>query len=120
MFRAYQNKGFQISFVNGLTFSVMFGQGNYCQHRFEQSIDLPDGSTNAEIAVFQTDVTRITASQPSSGYIFADGFNGTGHCGWLSPEQVAKCMAYVAEHPKDRPYDDLIGLLKSATMPTPA
>lgn len=98
MFQAFENKGFQVSFPNGLTLSVHFGPGNYCEHRSERTRKV--GSKDAEIAVFET-------TKPISGwgYRFADGEGGSGSCGWLSPVMVARTMALVAEH--SGPYEEL-------------
>ena len=112
MFRAYQNKGFQVSFKNGLTFSVMFGKGNYCEHRGADE-DSPNGSKDAEFAVFET-------NKPGSDkYVFADGFNGTGHVGWVSPEKIAEAMAIVAgfqffigQHRREKDLAELVAKLK--------
>lgn len=105
MFRAFQDKGFQVKFANGLTFSVMFGKGNYCEHRHALKDD-PNGSVNAEIAVFEDD--------SEERYVFADGFHGTGLTGWLNPEQVSAAMAVVANHKKGE--TDLVEKLASAIL----
>lgn len=99
MFRAFQigseEKGFQVTFGNGHTVSVMFGGGNYCQHRNIRQAPA-GGSGNAEFAVLD---------------LFEDGgseFDDDGNCivpnpdtGWKSPEQVAAGMALVAGWPAD-------------------
>ena len=41
MFKVYANKGFQMTFENGWTVSVMFGSGNYCSRRYNTSIEMP-------------------------------------------------------------------------------
>ena len=108
MFHAYQDKGFQIAFANGLTASVMFGRRNYCEHRHAEK-DSPDGSEDAELAVFYT-------AEERGGYVFADGINGTGHCGWLTPEMIAKAIASVAAYdPATQACADLVEQLKKDT-----
>jgi len=64
MFRSTQNRGFSMTFNNGLTISVQFGTGNYCERR---SFSAPyrsemDGDNNgitssstAEIAIWHKD-----------------------------------------------------------------
>lgn len=100
-FQAFQSgvesKGFQVRFANGHTVSVMFGGGNYCEHRNLSYGQAPaGGSENAEFAVLD---------------LFEDGafeFDDDGECivpnpdtGWKSPEQVAAGMALVATWPAD-------------------
>ena len=115
MFRAYDNRGFQISFANGLTFSVMFGRGNYCERR-NASENSPKGSKDAEFAVFETGTVN------RGDYVFSDGCGnpGTGYTGWISPEDIAKTMAIVAEHKKDDPYTGLVAKIKAVFDQTPA
>ena len=51
------NKGFHIEFDNGLTISVQFGRGNYCNNRnsnVDDSTGNYDFCSNAEIAVFDS------------------------------------------------------------------
>lgn len=106
MFRAFQDKGFQISFANGLTISIMFGKGNYCEHRYAPE-NSPNGSVDAEFAVWETS----TDENPRGPYVFADGIEGTGHTGWVSPDNIAKAIAIVAGHKQDEPRADLVAKL---------
>lgn len=51
-FKLIPNKGFQLTFENGNTISVMFGVGNYCSNR--NTLKITDGymvSDTAEIAI---------------------------------------------------------------------
>jgi len=56
MFRTTMNKGFQMTFDNGITISVQFGYGNYSSNRDEAPIDARTEtglqSETAEIAVW--------------------------------------------------------------------
>ena len=90
MFRAC-NKGFQISFDNGYTVSVMFGYNNYCANRRDETIrNAPETtSPNAEFAVFETDNPR--------SYVYADTPDGGYNGGWASPEKVAAATDAVAK-----------------------
>lgn len=99
MFRAFQDKGFQISFSNGLTISVMFGKGNYCEHR-NAKCNSEAGSKDAEFAVYESD---------SGDDIIADGV--TGDIGWRSPDEIAKIIAIVSDH-KSKDYSDMIEKIK--------
>lgn len=58
MFTSCENKGLQMTFENGLTISIQFGVGNYCERRSltasfqsEMSESLIQ-SANAEIAIW--------------------------------------------------------------------
>ena len=37
MFKSTQNKGFSLTFANGITISVQFGPSNYCEHQERDS-----------------------------------------------------------------------------------
>ena len=50
MFRTTNNKGFQVTFPNGLTLSTQFGRGNYCENRMKQ-LTGDAQSKNCEIAI---------------------------------------------------------------------
>jgi len=81
MFKAFEDKGFQISFDNGFEVSVMFGKGNYCNNRYTKNGDCE----NAEIAIFH-----------DSGHtVYADGVGGYLG-GWQSPENISSVIAYVS------------------------
>ena len=88
MFQVF-DKGYQLTFANGLLLSVMFGRGNHCANR---GLEIPGTNLacdNAEFAVY-----RLSQKDP----IFADGFYDNGLSGWVSPEQVARVTAIVAAH----------------------
>lgn len=77
-FRSTSNKGFQLTFDNGLTISVQWGVGNYCTRR--NYLDAPDPmsvefveSTTAEIAIWNgSDEWFDFGSGEAKGYIGAD------------------------------------------------
>jgi len=52
MFKATENKGFQITFNNGYTISVQFGKGNYCDNRLKNNNDFITSCKNAEVAIW--------------------------------------------------------------------
>lgn len=66
MFRITMGKGFQMTFENGLTVSVQWGDGNYCDNYSKYGImDIPAReidlkSSNAEIAVWDADGKWVT------------------------------------------------------------
>lgn len=63
MFKSTYNRGFQMTFKNGLTISVQFGTGNYCERRniktsYRGDMDAATpviASENAEIAIWNTE-----------------------------------------------------------------
>lgn len=86
MFKITQNKGFHLSFENGLTVSVQFGAGNYCGNKRMALQGTPDDKDceckTAEIAVFKTD---------SGEWMTRKFFKGIGDdvLGYLSADEVA-------------------------------
>ena len=93
-FRVYPNKGWQMVFPNNWEISVMFGAGNYCQHRYENELFGPkvcspkDGhvSKDAHVGVFKPDGSVCTNFPYSSS---------SGDAGYMSPNQVAEIIAWV-------------------------
>ena len=95
MFNTVSKKGFQVTFDNGLTVSVMFGAGNYCERR---DSDLEVGETvkvwsqhkssDAEIAVIDSDGNFVT------------GFPGCPDCdqvrGWVTTNEMLEVMNWAA------------------------
>lgn len=86
------NKGFQLTFPNGYMISVQFGPGNYCGNRHNHTLpeDEPLHCATAEVAVYRDDEC-----------VFADGKDGTGCCGWLTTDIVAKMIAATCNNPTD-------------------
>ncbi len=74
-----------MKFENGLTISIIWGYGNYCDHnnKFELTPekDIPHfKSTTAEMAIFDDNGGWVT-------------FNGDTVKGWLTPEEVANYIS---------------------------
>ena len=96
MFRITASKGFQITFKNGVTVSVQFGVGNYCEHHHDdlhligKESDVKGGlrSGDAEIAIWKED---------GECWITAE-FSGTGEAvlGWQSPKEVLAALTWAA------------------------
>ncbi len=89
------NKGFHITFENGLTASVQWGRGNYCQNHFNKNLDfsglIPAASDNAEVAVIGIsgdliEINRFLPEDCSSDGIVA---------GWLTPENIVDFLMNV-------------------------
>ena len=60
MFQICDGKGFQMTFENGVTLSVQFGPGNYCENRSTDDLELPRKkslwkSKDAEVAILLPD-----------------------------------------------------------------
>ena len=94
-------KGFQISMSNGITVSVQFGPGNYCEQRDadfiapEQSImDWTSGT--AEVAAFYTDSGNMDRD-----WIQVDGFTDEWDdvSGWNDADRVAEFISKLAAMP---------------------
>lgn len=92
-FTITRGSGFQVTFANGYTVSVQFGDMSYCESQDYksdrmQSRDYPDGHScvNAEVAVLT----------PGGGFFRLAEFDDVA--GWVTPEQVARVMAAVAAH----------------------
>jgi hypothetical protein len=97
-FKAFAAKGFQVTFDNGYTVSVMFGAGNYCEHRMNDQIEPFNNSVkvwhrhtsaDAEVAVFNRDDEFVT------------GFPGCPESdqvrGWVTTNDVLAIMNWAAE-----------------------
>lgn len=105
MFKTFAQKGFQTTFPNGFTVSVMFGAGNYCEHRFNEEVEPGFGATNpssfssvkvwsehrsnnAEIAVIDSNGNFVT------------GFPGCPESdqirGWVTPSEMLEVMNWAA------------------------
>lgn len=80
-FNVVSEKGFQITFENGLTISVMFGAGNYCQAKnsdypINRNFKVNHESVNCEIAIWD-----------ESGKWFS--FKNDQVIGWISTDETA-------------------------------
>jgi len=79
MIRVNQNKGFSMTFKNGLTISVQFGTGNYCSRRdfiaaivSEKDSDICE-SDDAEIAIWDSNNTWFNfGSDTVKGWVSVD------------------------------------------------
>ena len=85
-FVATNNKGFRMTFENGFAISVQWGPGNYCEKK-DEDFNQPMKerfweSKSAEIAVFNKEGEFI-------------GIADDAVVGWLTTDQVAKCITVV-------------------------
>lgn len=96
-FVSTMRKGFQMTFENGLTASVQWGAGNYCDNHFPEDMDFSwskDASSDtAEVAVMNSKGDFIDINQ-----FLPERFNGCNlYAGYLSPEEVLYVMNKVKE-----------------------
>ena len=93
-------KGFQISMSNGITVSVQFGPGNYCERRDEDFTAPKESdfwsSQTAEVAAFVTN----SAEAMNRDWVKVDGFNsGDDVSGWQTADDVVEFIGKVAAMP---------------------
>ena len=77
--------GFQLTFANGLTISVMFHSGNYCEHRYSPWSIAMDNiqnkgahkSKDAEIAIWENDSEGKQGRWINIGYDQVSGYHST-------------------------------------------
>ena len=93
-FAIIQSKGFQMTFANGYTVSVQFGQYNYC-NGYDNSHENGVTNTNAEIAFWHSaiDMERLLEIPFETGTV----------SGYKSTDEVFEFMRYVKELPAPAP-----------------
>ena len=98
-FVSTMRKGFHMTFENGLTVSVQWGAGNYCDNHFPEDRDFTFSkdaeSDTAEVAVFNSHGEFIDPQRFFSYEINSDGMV----VGWLDPSQVVELLANVRDWP---------------------
>lgn len=82
-FAATRGKGFHITFANGWTASVQFGEGNYCERRDAPDEKFHHSSPNAEIACWDASGT------------FQRMESGDDVRGWMGPKEVLNFLIRV-------------------------
>ena len=99
MFVSTMRKGFHMTFENGLTASVQWGAGNYCDNHFPDDFDFSyskDAKSNtAEIAVWGEDKEFI---DPQNFFSYEIGSDGDV-AGYLTANQVVEFLSNVAAYP---------------------
>ena len=98
-FVSTMRKGFHMTFPNGLTVSVQWGAGNYCDNHFPKNMDFTfskDAESNtAEVAVINSRGEFIDPQQFFGYDINSDG----AVAGYLDPSQVVELLANVRDWP---------------------
>lgn len=99
------NKGFHMTFENGLTASVQWGLGNYCDNHFNYKLGF-DGKTPAESDTAEVAVIRDGDLIPLNHFI--DNVNDEVE-GYLTPEQIVDFLVKVKDYkePQNSHLDDL-------------
>ena len=95
-FTINENKGFCITFANGVTVSVQFGGGNYCDNREAftyQPYTEGQQSDNAEIAIWK-DEEWITREFELEGETSDDEV-----IGFVYPRQVLQALIWAEKYP---------------------
>lgn len=100
-FNAFAQKGFQMTFPNGLTVSVMFGAGNYCEHRYNEDVEPLFGATVPVWHQHGSEDAEVAVIGPDGNFV-----KDWPHCpdcdqvaGWLTPSQVLEVMQWAAAQP---------------------
>lgn len=96
-FVSTMRKGFHMTFENGLTVSVQWGAGNYCDNHFPSDLDFTfskDAESNtAEVAIFGADGEFIDPQMFFKHEINSDG----AVAGWLTSGEVAELLVNVRD-----------------------
>ena len=90
MFRITSNKGFHITFENGLTVSTQFSQHNYCDNSRLENVK-PE-CINAEVAIWNNEGKWVT----KEFYNIDDDV-----IGYLTSDEVIEIMYKVKNYKKD-------------------
>ena len=97
MFKITFGKGFHMTFPNGVTVSVQFGSGNYCDNRWKFAEEFTKneilGCPNAEVAVWDRDGNWILREYNPE---LSDDVDG-----WQTPEQVLALLNWAANYKGD-------------------
>ena len=95
--KSNDRKGFQITFENGLTASVQWGAGNYCDNHMPKDGDFSwskDAESNtAEVAVFN----ERDRFMPVDVFIPEGVSSSDVVAGYLTPEQIVDFLVKVKE-----------------------
>ena len=100
-FNAYTHKGFQMTFPNGYTVSVMFGAGNYCEHRYNQDVEPILGATVPVWGRHSSEDAEVAVLGPDDNFVL--GWPGCPESdqvrGWVTPAEVLAVMNWAAAQP---------------------
>lgn len=90
-FNSTSNKGFNMTFANGITASVQWGAGNYCDNYFSKdfSFSKEASSNTAEVAAWNENDEWVTNK-------FCDTCDDVD--GYLSPDEVLQFLNSCANY----------------------
>lgn len=90
-FNSTANKGFNMTFANGITASVQWGAGNYCDNYFSKdfSFSKEASSNTAEVAAWNKNDEWVTNK-------FCDTCDDV--VGYLSPDEVLQFLNSCANY----------------------
>lgn len=98
-FVSTMRKGFHMTFENGLTASIQWGAGNYCDNHSPADWDFTFSkdaeSDTAEIAVWDANGDWLDPQYFFNYDIASDG----KVAGWLTPAQVVDFLSAVKDYP---------------------
>lgn len=101
-FVSTMRKGFQMTFENGLTASIQWGAGNYCDNHYPTDMDFScskDAESNtAEIAVFDN---RWEFLDPQDFFPYEISSDGEV-AGYLTPSEVVDLLVAVRDYPNHK------------------
>ena len=85
-FSSTMRKGFYMTFENGLSASVQWGYGNYCDNRFNGNpyFDTDADSNTAEVAVFDENREFLNAND----FVPNECQSNDTVCGYMTSDQV--------------------------------
>ena len=96
-FESTMRKGFHMTFENGLTISVQWGAGNYCDNHFHRDFTFSKdaSSRTAEVAVFDSSDEFIDPQK-----FIEESIDGDEEvAGYLTADQVAQMIYNVSKYP---------------------
>ncbi|PHE64354.1 hypothetical protein COF68_05800 [Bacillus toyonensis] len=120
MLRATDNKGFVLTFENGVTISVQFGYNNYCEVRdvernFGDSMLTPiHESKTAEILIETSDGKIITDEFARKFGLDSDG----QYLGWINSDDVARAIFWAKTYNCKFQYKDSKDANESVRQPS--
>ena len=90
-FTINKGSGFQMTFENGYTVSVQFGQFHYCENRFKEQGSLDPLKSRQ----WNSNDAEIAAWGPDGEWVRQRGW-GDDVKGFVKPDEVLKFMHFVA------------------------
>lgn len=103
MFKLVKDNGFQITFGNGLTISVMFGNYNYCANKGSEAIEGDFTCPNAEIAVISEGILLPIAHDDQV-------------IGWCDSDKVANWIEFTKSAEDESDFREKVEAMKKASI----